>query len=63
MHVIHYASEGLSSKSEGEEWLGRVRLIIDKLDAMKQEQNPMMDKPKTKINMKKYEKMVNVVQL
>lgn len=41
MHVFHYNGEGLSPNSEGDEWAGKVRMIVDKLDAMKLGQKNM----------------------
>lgn len=52
LHVFHYSGEGLSPSSEGDEWVGRVRIMTDKLDEMKGELktiNSKLDKILNKI--------------
>lgn len=43
LHVLNYANEGLNPSSDVDEWVGRVRIFVDKLDSIKQEQNVMQN--------------------
>lgn len=45
--MINYAGEGLSSSSGGDEWVGRVRMMVDKLDTLKREQMAIKEELKS----------------
>lgn len=47
IHVLNYAGEGLTSNSDVDEWVGRVRIMVDKIDGMKLEQRNIKDELKT----------------
>jgi len=35
LHIFHYNGESLSPQSEMDEWVGKVRVLVDKLDTLK----------------------------